>query len=708
MRLPVSCCRLCAVVLVVAGACRGRESIAPDDPGGKTAAANAARVAATSKSNHERELAALLAFEEQTRAATDFATQPPSSVTLGPDPYRIAELPNRAFYVGVLHDDSAIVVLDRDGTEVSRAQAPRFPSGLFVSPTGNVLVVGEGARGIAQFAVGDGKISHLGTIEVDALGMRDVALSPDGNTAYVTEERSGRILAVALDRSKAAWRATHVRELGRCHGPLQIRAIENYVATNCLLDHAIEIRRDRGEPVRIHHDGPMWSMAIARQPDGGALIAAGGVEDHPLVREDGGFGYIDSYLYLYRIAPGTSSAMRLAMVNTSALDAVTPKWVALEAGDGSITATLAGYATGSRISLHWKGPAATIDFTDPQVTTTAWVPGTSAAAIGEDGTVIAADPLLDAWVVQHRGDKQPRLVAASSAHRYPRSLESQIGELLFYTSMMAPWNSTKGKLSRFTCETCHHEGYVDGRTHFTGRGKVHATTRMLYGLFNNRPHFSRALDKTMAEMVHAEFRVANRHNGRDPWFSLTYADIPWLSRIDHLAHRGHIPDKLSPELLRKSFMQFLIDNTHRPNPAVLGREHFTALERTGARVFRERCSVCHAARLIAEDKRSTVPFENWEKVVLSENGPIVWSDAAYAKTSVTPYVNPRGTRIPTLRRLYKKWPYFTNGTAKSLDQLLDQYASNDKHVFHDGAPAEGVTKLSASDKAALRAFLDLL
>jgi hypothetical protein len=283
----------------------------------------------------------------------------------------------------------------------------------------------------------------------------------------------------------------------------------------------------------------------------------------------------------------------------------------------------------------------------------------------------------------------------------PRALASRIGELLFFTTMMAPWNSAEGKLSRFTCETCHHEGYVDGRTHFTGRGKVHATTRPLLGLFNNRPHFSRALDKTMTQMVHAEFRVANRHNGRDPWFALTRADIPWLDRV------AGAPPQPTPQALREGLMSFLMDFTHRANPAAIDHARFTERERAGAQVFRDRCAGCHAARLVADQPGSLVPFERWEALVLSASGPIVWSNAAYAKTGVEPYVHPDGARVPALRRLYKKWPYFTSGTAKSLGDVLDRFAWRGDAGYHDGAPADAA-RLSEDDKAALLGFLDLL
>jgi hypothetical protein len=681
-------------------ACRRSEpATAPEGaPGGATASRG---------EPHERELATLRAFEQQRRTATDFATLPPSDVALGPDPYRIAALRDGKRLIGALRGESAVVVLDGEGAELTRVAAPRSPSGLVVSPADDVLVVGEAARELVHYRLDGDRLERVATLPVDALGMRDVALAPDGKTAYVVEEREGRLLAVSLERAPRAERAggdrpagfreSGVHELARCHGPIQVAAITGYVAVNCLLDHTIEIRRDSGEVARIHHDGPLWRFALQPEPDGGVLVAAGGVEDHPLEREDGGFGYIDSYVYVYRLAPGAAQPSRLAAINSSALGVVTPKWVAIRTGDaGAVSVTAAGYGSASLVTLTWPGG----DFAaQPRVEQAAFPPGTAAAQLVGDA-LVAANPLLDAWVVKRAGE--PRIVRVASA-RPERSMPSRIGELLFFTTMMSPWNSSEGKLSRFTCETCHHEGYVDGRTHFTGRGQVYATTRPLYGLFNNRPHFSRALDKTMTQMVHAEFRVANRHNGRDPWFALTRADVPWLE------HVAGAPAPLSPELLREAFMTFLMDFSHRSNPAAIDHARFTELERAGAQVFRDRCASCHAARLVADDPGSVVPFERWESLVLSPSGPIVWSDAAYAKTGVVPYVHANGARVPPLRRLYKKWPYFTSGSARSLAEVLDRFASSPDTTYHDGAPAgAALARLTADDRSALRAFLDLL
>jgi hypothetical protein len=716
---------LVAITAVLSiGGCRGRmqsapaaavssstsvTAAAPASPAVASAAApstSAASVVAASASTgtHDAELAALHAFEEQRRATTDFAALPSADHRFGADPYRLAALGDGERMVGLLRGEDALVLLDDHGVEKARVAAPVSPSGLAVSAQDDVLVVGEGAAELAHYRVTPAGLVKASTLAVDALGLRSVALSPDGQVAYVVDEREGRLLAVALERVRGGGlRSAGVRELSRCHGPIQVEAVGAFVAVNCLLDHTLELRRSdgTGAVARVHHDGPLWSFALRQRANGELLIAVAGVEDHPLVREDGGFGYIDSYLFLYKLARGAAQPERLTTVNLSAIDVVTPKWLALGSAEASLTITVAGYASATLATLTWRGELGAA----PQVEHAALLPGTNAAVRRHDGSWLFADPLFDAWVEAGGDDSGggPRLFAvASTAPR--RSLSSRLGELLFFTSMMAPWNSSDGELSRFTCETCHFEGYIDGRTHYTGRDQVFATTRPLRGLFNNRPYFSRALDKTMAQMVHAEFRVANRHNGRDPWFALSRADLPWLAYVEDA------PAQLPAEQLREAFMSFLMDFSHRENPAAkraAATARFTDLERAGAEVFRARCASCHEARLLADEPKAVVPFERWESLILSPAGPIVWSNAAYAKTGVTPYVHADGARVSTLRRLYKKWPYFTNGSGRSLDDVLARFAWRADVSYHDAAPA-GAARLGADETAALLAFLGLL
>jgi hypothetical protein len=239
---------------------------------------------------------------------------------------------------------------------------------------------------------------------------------------------------------------------------------------------------------------------------------------------------------------------------------------------------------------------------------------------------------------------------------------------------------------------------------------VHATTKPLVGLVGNRPYFSRALDPDLSTISHAEFRVAGAGSGTDPFFAVDPRE-PASAWLEHLGVR----ERMEPLELRRSLLRFLVDFSHRPNSAVVAREAatpshraiFDVGEREGARVFRDRCEHCHSARLSADDPRTEVPFERWESMVLSDAAPIVWGSIGYHKTGVTPYVADEGARTPSLRRLYKKFPYFTNGSAKSLDDVLDGVRFHDGDTFHANAP-DGAVPLDATSKRALRAFLELL
>jgi hypothetical protein len=93
--------------------------------------------------------------------------------------------------------------------------------------------------------------------------------------------------------------------------------------------------------------------------------------------------------------------------------------------------------------------------------------------------------------------------------------------------------------------------------------------------------------------------------------------------------------------------------------------------------------------------------------VMAPEGALVWASAEYQKTGVLPYVNERGARVVSLRRLYKKYPYFTNGSAKDLASVLDRASFAGGRFFHDAAPA-GAIGLRGDEKRALAAFLDLL
>ncbi|WP_433926745.1 hypothetical protein AB3662_27960 [Sorangium cellulosum] len=678
-------------------------------------------------------------LEASRRAAADFSRLPSSDRLLGPDPIALRPVdprgrpavPGAPALLSPLRGRDALVLLDASLRELSRAPAPASPTGVAVVPSGEVFASGEASPALFRYAVRGASLEPAGRVELAGVhGIRDLAAGPEG-VLYALDERAGALLTLRPGRAGAGGRLDVERwdePIGA--GPFRVVRLARHLIVACLLDHTIVVlpvgadgRPLSGGAARIRHDGPLWSFDALETEGGGLLLAAGGVEDHPLDRTGGSFGYIDSFVFLYRVATGARPEVtRLSAVNVSEHGVLTPKAISLSAvpGAADVRVIATGYGGDRRAELLFRASPAGLS-PAPEVSTRALVPGVAAMVALGDGAFAYANPLLDAWLLDAGGALEKRPVPDGGDDA--RAEEVRLGEALFFTSLMAPWNTTDGPLSRFTCETCHFEGYVDGRTHHTGRGDVRATTKPLLGLFNNRPHFSRALDPDLTTVADNEFRVAGALSGHDPWFSLSSEAAPWLADLGVFSAGGAERAELPPEALRRALMSFLMAFSHRANPAVLGRAAFTPLERDGARVFLDRCARCHAPVLRSDDPGSAVPFERWEELVLAPEGAIVWGRAGYEKTGVVPYVHEEGARVPSLRRLYKKRPYFTNGSARTLRDVLERarFAAPSGAgatagppaapgaFFHDGAPAgEGLAALDPGAIEALLAFLDLL
>jgi hypothetical protein len=472
----------------------------------------------------------------------------------------------------------------------------------------------------------------------------------------------------------------------------------------CLFEHALVVFERSadglvaGEVKRIVHDGPIFAASLLERGDE-LLVAAGGVEDHPLDRRDKAFGYVDSFVYLYRI-DRERRLERLAALNTSELGLVTPKSAELAWRDGHVRIDVLGYASDRALELSWNAlsPAAL-----GVMTTRAVLPGCAGVAT-QGGHALCANPLFDAWVSLDAAGARLHPVRANATTE--PSASERLGEALFFTTLMAPDVTSAGRRSRFTCETCHFEGGTDGRIHHSGRGDVRVSTRPLLGLFNDAPHFSRAHDRDLTSVSHNEFGVANRGNAVDPWFSLPIERFPWL------AHFGVKSDDLAPLALRRALLLFLARFSHAENPLAVRRpvpRRFDDLERRGAAIFRDRCAGCHAARLVAREAATAVPFERWEELVLSPESPIVWSNGEYETTGVVPYVDEQGTRTPSLRRLYLKRPYLTNGSAPTLEALLRSARYGGRGFVHVAPASEsGARSLENDERNALTAFLRIL
>jgi hypothetical protein len=556
--------------------------------------------------------------DEGTRLdAHDFANTPPWAEASGANPFLVHRIGADRF-VGALRGTGEIVVLDAAGKRVGAA-LDRVPgiTGWAWSDDEAFFAVGERAADVHAFAIEGGTPKRRSSWRVpDVHALRDIAIGPGGELHLADMHRSRVITIAAPQEGKPLVVAsTHA-----CGGAVQVQRVGDSLLANCLLEHRVRVWGP-GAEASIEHDGPIFAFD-ARAVEGGLEIAIAGVEDHPLDRKGGSFGFVDSFAFVYAVRG--SSVERIAEINVGEHMVVTPKWIRWQ-DDGTLAT--AGYGSAG---------GAVIDPVASRVQPVALPPGITSVA-GSLQSGLAADPLLDAWIV---------LGEHWSAHAIEdaRPTAVRVGEALVFTTLMAPAGSSTGKLSRFTCETCHFEGNVDGRTHHTGRFDVHATTKTIRGLFGNRPHFTRALDRTTTAMIDNEFNVASKGTPGDPWFTLSAADHPWLATLG-------VQGSWSPEQLRRALFEFLTTFTPDRNPAVLGRTELDATEQRGAELFAAHCESCHGARLRSDDPSSRVEPAQWAAHVLG-NGAILWASDERTKTGVEPYVHDDGARVPSLRRLW--------------------------------------------------------
>jgi mono/diheme cytochrome c family protein len=531
-----------------------------------------------------------------------------------------------------------------------------------------VWVVGERSSEVLKVLVAGDHLEPTVKLVGGARGYRGVAVV-DGGVSVLDLDGVVRFLGKAGDKPPP------YIELPVGALAFGLRAAGGVTASMSVGEHKLVLQRGP-QRAELRNDGPFFGFALRAVGDD-VVVAAGHVEDHPLDRTMGSFAFIDSFVRVVRWKrDGTVEP--LALVNLSEHGVVTPKALAFIDDD---TVAVAAAGSAALALVHLSAAA-------PRIEVREWPPG-AAALVADGGALFAASPLLDALIVDGR--------VVPVAHA-PRDAASRLGEALVFTNIMAPRQKSDGRLSRFTCEACHFEGGVDGRTHRTGRGDIVATTRPLYGLANNTPLFSRALDPDLSEMVHAEFRVANANSELDPWFALTPKDAPWLSALG-------VTTTQSPADLRRALISFLFDFTPPANPNVLGKRALDERELRGAALFQQHCARCHAPRLVGGAEHSAVAFERWPELILSEPGAIVWSMPRRMRTGVEPYVHPEGARPSSLRRLSMKRPYFTNGSAGTLDDVLAAIRFDGAEVMHAGGTGAA---LDAASREALRAFLDLL
>jgi len=319
----------------------------------------------------------------------------------------------------------------------------------------------------------------------------------------------------------------------------------------------------------------------------------------------------------------------------------------------------------------------------------------SAVAALPGGRFVTADRLSDTLTFVDGGRVAATLVVGTPERPSP----AERGELLFYSRALVPHNVADGPLSLYTCAACHDDGHLDGRRHPAKQNRFFSTTATCRGLASTAPYLRLGNQATLD--VFADNIVATHAQGaeRDP---AHFDQYPVTLRLR--AGGGWKNATLSPTAVRAALARYMERIPVEPSPFVTpGARSLDAEARRGLSLFRESCAGCHQ---LVDDTAvgNHVPEAALEARLLAGQVALA-SPGRYAVG--TPVLGEGGNNPPSLRGLWDAAPYFSDGSARTIDEVLRR-TDPDAPAVHAKENAARPPAFSAQGRAALLAFLRVL
>ncbi len=377
----------------------------------------------------------------------------------------------------------------------------------------------------------------------------------------------------------------------------------------------------------------------------------------------------------------------------------------------------------------------------------------SAVAFLPDGRIVTADRLSDSVsvVAPRSATTAPTAAPVStlSVGNPTRTRPAELGEVLFFSRALVPNNTAAGPLSLYTCAACHLEGHVDGRRHPSKFDRFTSMTKTCRGLAGTEPFLSLGRPATLAAFAdnivstHAQGGPASPVSpapgapGANAEFAhgAGKASIPFaqgaaakapvpFDRYDVTLRLplavGDAPGgqalnldwrqvRVTASGLRTALAAYLADIPAEPSPFVApGRTTLTPPERRGLHTFRAAgCAGCHRLVHSTAARAELAPEAVLERELL--RGRVALTAAGLFDVG-TPVLGAGGNNPPSLRGVWAAAPYFSDGSAQSLEEVLGR---TDPHAELVHAPAQAraaslAPPFTALERADLVAFLRAL
>jgi hypothetical protein len=633
-------------------------------------------------------------------------------------------------YVALSTDD-AVAIVDPAGPAPrleARAAVCRFPDAIAALPAGGALVACRFEAGLHRLARdASGRWRATRVAAGAAGGARGLALSPDGTLAYVASPAEGGVDVVSLAGAGV------VQRVATGLSPRALRLVP--AGTLASEPHALLLVSSFVERLVTVHPiggdgrlGPALQTIATAAPvlDVAVYVAAGASpelllfthEDRALSRANGPVEGLDSGVLRLRARPlgaqgplfEDPGAGRRTFANLSERAPEPVVELAAVAGDAA-TGALAVVGAGTDDVL--LVPAGARDLRAGATLTVGTSPSALTALPG--GRWVTADRLSDTLTFVDAAAGPPRVFATLSVGTSARSSAADLGEVLFYSRALTPRNVAEGPLSLYTCAACHDDGHVDGRRHPSKRNRFFSMTKTCRGIGTTPPYLSLGEPATIEAF--ADNIVATHAQGADrapddydrypvtlrvraPEANIASA----ASQAGQAADAGWRTITLSPDEVRAALAAYMARIPPEPSPFVAPeRRALTRVERRGLAVFREGCAGCH--ELVADTARGAlVPARQLEGRLLA--GGVALTSARLYDVG-TPVLGKTGNNPPSLRGVWDAAPYFSDGSARTLEDVLRRTDPSAPRV-HAPANAERPAAWSAEARAALLAFLRAL
>ena len=593
---------------------------------------------------------------------------------------------------------------------LTKIETCRFPDAIAALPNGGALVGCRFDPGLARIT-GDAAHGFRTSRIATALpaGARGLVVAPDGKKAYVASPPLRGVAVVALDDGRLLQtvptgispRALRlVPKLGwpGSHGPLLV--VSNFI------DHTVTVHPIDGDGrvaaavQTIRTEAPVLDLAVF----GGKLplLLLFTHEDRPLSRAHGPVEGLDSGVI--RLVPrGDLPGGRLIddpgpghrpFVNLG--DRADPV-IELD-GAASIGGPLAIVGAGSDNLFLGNGLVHGTDLSAAVAVPVGANP-TAVAAL-PDHRFVTADRLSDTLTFVSL-DGAPGVEATLVVGTPARPSPAEQGELLFYSRALVPHNVATGPLSLYTCAACHDDGHIDGRLHPAKQNRFFSTTLTCRGLGTTAPFLRLGNQATID--VFADNIVSTHAQGaeRDP---AHFADYPVTFKAWGQEGVGAANVTLSPAELRAALARYMERIPPEPSPFVaVGARALSDEARRGLAIFRDRCAGCH--QLVGSSALGDHLDSATLEARLLAGQVALTSPGRYAVG--TPILGEGGNNPPSLRGVWDAAPYFSDGSARTLEEALRR---TDPHAAAVHAPANAARPpaFSADEQAALLAFLRAL